>query len=277
MRDAASKKPRLGADRLKAPVRGIDYDFVVGTRFPIVNQQEVWDGRVRNAFNPADPAPKIICVGCSFTYGKGVSARESYPGHLQQLVTPRYKVMNMGRRNYGLKLIVEWYRRFGAPLKPAICVVQVPDMARQPFPGLQPNESIYYTANFGARVVLFEAGVLDSRRMVTSMESLMEQDLRRLVTFISELKRQRAIPVVLIYRGAFSRLEMFANRYYRMVEQKMKSLGVLTVAGSALSWRSMDWLKMLLDHSHPNSDGNAILAAHVARAINSREELSHAS
>ena len=198
---------------LRLAVEGQDYRCLRGTGFPVVKAQPTTAAGTRTPV-PPQPGPRVACCGCSFTYGVGVEDAESYPARLETLL-PQTAVLNFGRRNYGLRLVMEWYRTFAAPLRPKVAVVQLPYVMRQPFPGVQPRQRVHYTANFGATWSVLDCRWRDSWRVMAAMDTLMGRDLRRLEVFVGWLKAQGTVPVVLLYHGAYGILETVQGRLPR--------------------------------------------------------------
>lgn len=246
---ADSRSSQVGCDPARFPKAGIPIP-ASGTRDNL----------------PAAPGKrKIVCIGCSHTYGRTWSAF-TWPSLLQALL-PRHEfhVLNMGRRNYGLKLNIDWYHAFAAGLSPEKCILQVPSFTRQPFPGHQGDEPEHFTHNMGA-FSLVRNRQLPLPEFLGQCPELIERDVARLDAFLESLVQSGVVPVVLLYREHKRVLPFLWDwqlRCHAKIEAVCSRLGVLCCAGDDLSSRHLGRLGMLWDETHPNELGNLFLARRV--------------
>ena len=91
-------------------------------------------------YEPSDKKKNVFCLGCSMTWGSEVEYNESYPFILNKLINCQkddYQVLNIGFPGAGLKYSIEWFKFLLNDTNPYMCILQVPDFLRQPFPDLQ--------------------------------------------------------------------------------------------------------------------------------------------
>lgn len=84
---------------------------------------------------PPSSGPRILALGCSFTFGEGCAAEDAYPSQLQTLVGG--EAFNAGVPGYGLAQMLLLARRLIPELKPSHVLVQyspwLPERASTPF------------------------------------------------------------------------------------------------------------------------------------------------
>ncbi len=244
-----SRSSQIGCDPARFPRRGIPIP-ASGTR---------------DNLPPAPGKRTIVCIGCSHTYGRTWTAF-TWPSLLQALLPRRdFQVLNMGRRNYGLKLNIDWYHEFAARLAPEKCILQVPLFTRQPLPGHQDDDPEHFTHNAGAFSLVRDRKV-PLPEFLGQCPELIERDVARLGAFLQSLAQSGVVPVVLLYRE-HKRVVPFLweqqLRCHARIEALCSRLGVLCCAGDDLSSRHLAPLGMLWDETHPNELGNLFLARRV--------------
>lgn len=75
---------------------------------------------------PADAPMRVLVLGDSFTFGVGAGEEETFPARLQAHLRETGRdavVWNAGVPGYGVPDEVDWYERWGVPLKPNVLVI----------------------------------------------------------------------------------------------------------------------------------------------------------
>lgn len=237
------------------------YKLIEG-HFPVFSGQEQNVSGTRSAL--PDPTKKlIVCCGCSYTYGHGVSVEDSYPFQLNQLLGPEFQVLNMGRSGYGLKLCIDWYLRYGAPLRPSLGIIQVPDFFRQPFPEVHEDLPIHYTLREGSLRPLLSYSPSEYWRMAGICDALIQADVRRLGDFLDNLLLDSVIPIVLFYQAKRS----FLRDLVRVTHQRMNAMLRRKDILSCNVQFGHRHLHHLLDRTHPSAKGYDYVAQAVFKVI----------
>ena len=111
----------------RANLRGRDYspgDFDV----QVSNNGQRLRGRREYSQVPEKGSFRILTLGDSFTYGVGVSDDETYPAHLERLLSPsgrRVEALNAGIYGSGTSEQVLWYKRWACHFRPHVVVLTV--------------------------------------------------------------------------------------------------------------------------------------------------------
>lgn len=232
-------------------------EYRVPIRHPGTRGDELPDGR-----------ELIVCLGCSHTYGLSAIS-DSYPKQLEGFLGPsRWQVLNMGYPNYGLKLVLDWYWRYGSDLAPAYVILQLPLFCRQPLPGTQTGQR-HFTMSEGA-FALLRSGTVRQAAFVRACRRMMQQDTKRLCDFYSQLGDRTRL-MVLIYEAGRSLANAYFHRYVRLYHDSVVQWAfgqhVPVVASPSLNARHFRRNGWLIDQSHPNAAGNAYIAKAVASMI----------
>ena len=210
----------------------------------------------------------VVCLGCSHTYGY-TRASNSYAKELERLLGSPYQVLNMGRRNYGLKLCIDWYDVFAARLSPKWCVIQIPLFCRQPLPGIQQDSPESYTMGSGAWRYLLNC---TDAQFWSHANSLIARDEERLREFLKRLNRDGVKPLVLAYRTDKHRLPLITPaqvQQYERLADVCREQSVPFVCGDEISNTGLGQRGMLFDETHPNEAGNRWLAFNIGQHIDS--------
>jgi hypothetical protein len=188
---------------------------------------------------------------------------------LERLLDGRFQVLNMGRRNYGLKLCIDWYDVFAARLSPKWCVIQIPLFCRQPLPGIQPDSPESYTMGSGAWRHLLSC---TDAQFWSHANSLIARDEKRLREFLKRLSLDGVKPVVLAYRTDKHhrpRLTTAQVHQYEKLANVCQEQSVPFVCGDEISNTGLGQCGMLIDETHPNEAGNRWLAFRIGQHIDS--------
>lgn len=224
----------------------------------------------RDDVAPEKGRDTVVCLGCSHTYGY-TSIEQTWPSFLQKRLGHGRQVLNMGRRNYGLELIVRWYRHFAVGLAPSVCIIQVPLFCRQPLPGVQDDDIENYTMGRGA-YKLYRTGKISRSKFIVKSNEMFDRDLQRLKEFFLFLSSEQTVPVVLPYRTphinyAFREFKSLVDLYYREVILLADKMHVSSCKDKKLSNAYFAHKKYLIDSTHPNPQGNRFIAKRVHEAM----------
>lgn len=201
----------------------------------------------------------VICLGCSHTFGgweEGVMPdNETWPAQLQTLLGDEYQVLNMGRCAYGLGLNIAWYFHF-VKYKPYLCIMQLPQFFRQPYPDLQADITSNYTLFTGAFSLFQKMG---QAKWLFSADKMIIAEINRLNLFLDELNQNETKSLVFMY-DSFRDLRDINNLYYSKVKSLCKSKNIACLADDSLSVSAFENKNWLMDKSHPNIFGNKYIA-----------------
>ncbi len=226
----------------------------------------------RGGIKPDSRRKIIVCAGCSHTFGL-TNVGESYPAILQSLLPEnKFQVLNFGRPNYGLKLVLDWYEEFSRSVQPSIVVLQVPLLWRQPL-SHQTNIPLNYTMTNGAWSIV-RTGTIKVRDFIRETVQMANKDIDRIATFVENEQRKNVRVVILLYLAGKS-LEMMSARYihqlyFESIKQQCANTGASLVWNKFLTASEFLNEDMLMDFSHPNQKGNIYIAKLVQGAILSR-------
>lgn len=204
--------------------------------------------------------PIILCIGCSHTYGH-TEPEHTYPTLLQNKLKG-FQVLNCGRRNYGLGLIIEWYRSITRTYKPHLVLLQIPLFCRQPFPGIQSDCLKHYTMKDGA-YSLINQKIISESKFITAAQSMIEADIVRLNRFIVELIEFGIKPVVLYYRSFndhFWFMDELTSIQYRETTRMCNNNHYHIIVHPDMNVSIFKKKGWLLDLTHPNQDGNEFIS-----------------
>ena len=208
----------------------------------------------------------VACLGCSHTYGL-TSARFAWPAQLQRLLgNERFQVLNFGRRNFGLKLVIDWYERYAATVCPQRCVIQIPLYCRQPHP-TQPETPQAYTAREGLYGQV-RRGSVSVEEFVKVSPTLIANDTDRLEQFLDRLMHRDVVPTVVLYKSCKSlvpQLRSLMLQHHENVHEICRRLEVTCCNNEVLSNLEFGKSGMLIDQTHPNEIGNARIAREVLK------------
>jgi hypothetical protein len=227
--------------------------------------------------------PKIVCIGCSVTYGY-ISAYDdqgldvSYPHFLGRLNIGKYSVLNMGVWSYGLKLVLDWFSHHEHAIRNIdMVIIQLPEYERQPLAPWQDESPHHYTCDFGARFLLKESQfhipffrqqcpdepyeILSEFQMVREIvrQELMEKDFER-IKKCTEYLANRNIKTLIMYYKYWSRdgLQIVDRQYYHKILDLCRDTGALvTPVIDSMDWLYKGWL---LDWVHLNAKGSYEMA-----------------
>ena len=234
--------------------------------FPTITPDEM--NRHGTRFQTPDTGKKIVvCTGCSHTFGM-TGPKKSWPFFLGKHMGKGYQVLNMARRNYSLKLNVDWYNFYARKLKPHMCIMQIPNFTRQPFPNKQPNKVIHYTAKYGVLDVHQKRKVVSDNEFRAMVPKLIGRELTRLRRHLVSLLDDGVVPVVVLYYTFDYMPELtyqYIDQCHDQIEELCRELKVCLCRDpenlSRNNFESKKW--MHTDKAHPGTRGNEFIASFV--------------
>jgi hypothetical protein len=173
-----------------------------------------------------------------------------------QSLLPKYQVLNAGVRNYGLKLIIDWYRYFHERFDPEVVIIQIPLFCRQPYQKIQnPDKKIHYTMSCGSYSLL-NHNVITEDQFLSASQEFIVQDVERLKEFVLSIK---AKPVVLLYKSWQDKFWFMGNlvdMHHQEIIKMCSDNNVSCISDKSLHFRTFKKDGMLFDNTHPNEKGN---------------------
>ena len=170
-------------------------------------------------YKPSSDKKNIICCGCSMTWGSEVEYNESYPYLLNEILkSDEYQILNIGHSGAGLKFVVEWFKFLTKSFNPHMCILQIPNMFRQPFFDFQENNIIFHGCRYGIPELLNRKH-LNLFDLIQKRDLLIKLQFEILIDFIKFLRFRNIIPIVLIiyFREKNKSLKMITNEYLDIV------------------------------------------------------------
>jgi hypothetical protein len=225
---------------------------------------------------PDKNAKKIVCLGCSHTYGKGLEQEDTWPyklgENIQMNKKEHYQVLNMGRRSYGSKILIDWYDFFvDKNYKPHMCIFQLPNYFRQPHPTMQPNKMKFYTSSMGI-TDLYKKGIIGNIKFESQFNIIMNKELQRLKCFFAKIQKKDIKLVVVFYLAIAKFIEESDARksqiqYFDLIEEFCDNNNIDVVRSHKLDYRYFRDNDMTVDYTHPNEKGTEFFSNEVYKTI----------
>jgi len=270
-----------------------NYKTIEEGKFPYYLVQTHYNGcKNIDSIDLQDDKPKIICLGCSITYGVHLNPEDnlkidnSYPKFLNYELSDSYNVLNMGIVGSGLKFQIEWFKFYYSTIKNIDTVIlQVSDFQRQPMKPWQSDELQHHTYDFGSRILLKDFHKKDEEsetffktiKHYTPCEiinvseyciNMVNQDFTQkqfnlIIDFYDLLKSLNIKLVVLYYEywDNFYQLKTLNIQYYSKIKNFCKVNNLKFVGKISTNELKAD--NLLLDDVHLNSNGNEFLAKKI--------------
>jgi len=222
----------------------------------------------------------VICLGCSITLGEehiandGKLTGESWPIVLQHLLSKEYQILNFGRAGFGLRNCIDWYNYFMPnEFSPEMCLIQIPDFARQPYPGIQSeNDKLHYTFDYGSAFISpyinsetwhlkknKNYNLISEVDFVQTLTLFIEKDFKRLVAFVEELCKKNIKVFLLLYSYWLNGLvRPYTLKYFEKIKKKYFDTSISIIEfGTQKEWENNNKTR---DTCHLNSDGFKLFA-----------------
>jgi len=136
--------------------------------------------------------PRLVFIGCSITFGEGVSYEDSYPAVIGRLLDNQYEIINLGVQGYGADQAYLRLKQYVNDLRPSIVVYTfIPDhlLRNINFDRRMYFRSMYFPASKSIFQVKNQS--LSLYRSVKRTEDLDRLRLRTLLTFSYDYFREK--------------------------------------------------------------------------------------
>lgn len=229
-----------------------NYDYKVDDRFTY--QPNEFGCRYQI---PSDNSKKIVCLGCSNTYGCGVFRDETWPYFLEKKMMNKYEVLNMGLPGSGVDHAFKHYKMFCEELKPKKCILQVPSFIRVDGGAHDFNDF------FLNRKVGFRERV---KFLKKRCPGLIDRNLEIISDFCDVLFESRVEPIFLLYNYYHFNVKVVEMREY--YKEYFEKLNLFLEKNNVKKTEIIDslWMlknKYLIDDIHPNKEGHFFMANKV--------------
>jgi len=173
---------------------------------------------------------RVICLGCSRTYGFGVNQGETYPHYLEELLNQKLKrraeVLNFGVNGYGLDQMALLFEKYARHFEPDLVILQMygPSVNR-----------LQYDVNYHTRKPAFSLvnGVLRLKNVPVPRKRFQNIEnwlMRRSFLFVSIKKRMMKIEQsrreVRQARLRAQGLDLLASKILERLKQQTDAVGV---------------------------------------------------
>jgi len=227
---------------------------------------------IRDNVEPDFSKKRIVCIGCSCTWGHGIEQNETWPHYLEKLLGRDYQCLNMSKCGDGLGEIIPRYKRYDDFIEPKICIVQPPSFVRQPFPGIQ-EESEKTFSYFGCSLTI--SPYENMEKIVSKIDYLeacplmIDLEMERLKLFYEYLLSKNVKLILILYKYidpcSMGELKFFYNKYFKDLE-KFCNKNKISHIPQFNFYKNKD-KKYLLDQTHPNKYGCEVFANKIYKKM----------
>lgn len=210
---------------------------------------------------PNEDSDKIVCIGCSNTYGYNLRKEYSWPFQLQEKINNLYEVINLGHCGYGLESCINLYKKFGEELNPSICIVQPSEFIRsQDF-----AKKFYLEKEFDLK------SIKEQIELMSICDDLIDFWLEENKKFINYLRQSDVVPVYLLYNyyhlNCFSNLEPFFNKSFKKLISFLEKENVLHTKEYNVRQFKKENKIFIEEDMHPNYYGNQQFSNDISEII----------
>jgi hypothetical protein len=232
--------------------------------------------------------PKIICLGCSITYGTNKNSYDnikidnSYSKYLNDFLYYKYSFINMGICGSGLKFQIEWFKFYFKNIKNINTVIlQISDYQRQPMKPWQNDNLYHHTSDFGARILLknmnheiplskckkiFYCEILDFKRYYTEIinQDFIENQFELIKDFHKFLNSLGINLVIFYYEywDKFLQLKTLNIEYFNKIKKYCYYNNIKLLP--KLSTFTLEKNNFLYDGIHLNDNGNKLISKMIS-------------